>query len=161
MSADLRALLHSGWLSLAIAGCSYSEESVPFPTPSVAAFATDAYPVLLGDCGFPDCHGGPERFFQVYGPGRARLAPLEDPFAPPTEQEIEYSYQRARSMLAGPDGVARSLLLRKPLAVSAGGAMHEGDDAWGKPVYGSSNEPNFRKLVEWALRTVEPDAGRP
>src|ERR1700755_2646142 len=36
------------------------------------SFTNDVIPVLLRDCGFQACHGSPERFFRVWGPGRTR-----------------------------------------------------------------------------------------
>ena len=140
-------------------GCDYPEETMRVPEPSAASFATAAYPVLLRDCGFPACHGDHARFFQVFGPGRARLSPQSMPYDPATPDELALSYARARSMLAGPDGPRSALLLRKPLATSSGGAGHEGDDVWGQPVYASPDDPRWRVLRDWAFAvTSAPSA---
>jgi hypothetical protein len=123
--------------------------------PDVATFVSAVYPTLLRDCGFPACHGDHGRFFQVFGPGRARLSPASLPYDPATSEELELSYGRARSMLAGEGGAARALLLRKPLAREAGGAEHQGDDAWGQAVYPSAQDARFRSLRDWALDTMQ------
>ena len=85
-----------------------------FSTVICMAIVRDVYPVLLRDCAFSECHGSEERFFRIYGPGRARLLPDAVPDDPPTQDELILSYDRARSMLAGPT-YEDALLLRKPL----------------------------------------------
>ena len=77
------------------------------------------YPLLLRDCAFSLCHGDPNRFFQLYGPGRTRLDPKLMSSDPATQAEIQRSYDRARSMLATAATVQDSLLLRKPLENSS------------------------------------------
>lgn len=118
-------------------------------------FVAEAYPVLLADCGFPACHGTPDRFFAVYGPGRTRLDPETGPYDPPTEAEIELSYTRSLSMLAHPGGVRRSPLLSRPLSLSSGGSAHAGDDPWGGPIYRSKQDPGYRALFFWATSAEE------
>ncbi|MET0340909.1 MAG: hypothetical protein ABW252_07900 [Polyangiales bacterium] len=115
------------------------------PAPSQDMFVAAVYPVLLRDCGSPDCHGTHERFFQVFGPGRTRLDPAAKPLDPPSLDELGLSYARARSMLASPD----LLLLRKPLAIAQGGAGHEGDDAWNQAVYRTRTDPGYLALDAW------------
>ena len=137
-----------------MSACSYQEEPLLVPEPDPDMFAERVYPLLLRDCGFPACHGNTERFFRVYGPGRTRLRTegldlLE--LDPPTDDEIAESYGRARSMLKGVHGVEDSLLLRKPLARSAGGAGHEGADSWGRNVYLEPDDPAYETLYQWAL----------
>lgn len=118
-------------------------------------FRDTAYPILLRDCAFAACHGDTRRFFVVYGPARTRLDPATDMDAPVTPEELAQTYARAQSMLTDPAGVRRSLLLRKPLAVSAGGAGHVGTDAWGDAPYPSKADPSYQALLAWA-RTGEP-----
>jgi hypothetical protein len=123
--------------------------------PDAQRFAEGAYPVLLRDCGFPACHGATDRFFSVYGPGRTRLEMMADPGDPATEAEIQHSFDRARSMI-DVKAPARSLLLRKPLATSAGGAGHKGEDSLGRNVYLSASDPNFQLLRAWVLGQAQP-----
>jgi hypothetical protein len=117
-------------------------------------FAANVYPVLLRDCGFPECHGNPERFFHVYGPGRTRTKPKTELliFAPALSEELTATYRRARSMLAYEgSAIGSSLLLNKPL-----NGAHEGQDEWGNNVYQSANDPGYQTLLAWALSTLPP-----
>lgn len=133
------------------------------PAPDPATFEREVYPVLLRDCGFPACHGAPERFFQVLGPGRTRASEDVAPFDPALPEEVEHTYNRARSMLAHASSVSESLLLRKPLSVRAGGAGHEGLDPWGQDIYRSPFDPGFQVLYAWAQseQTQEANTGAP
>jgi hypothetical protein len=140
--------------ALLVCACSYQEEPLVVPEPDPNMFAEQVYPILLRDCGFPACHGNTDRFFRVYGPGRTRLrAEGQDLLAldPPTDEEIAESYGRARSMLKGVHGVEDSLLIRKPMARSAGGAGHEGEDSWGRNVYQDPQDPAYVTIWKWAL----------
>ncbi|MGE0398243.1 MAG: hypothetical protein AB7T06_16185 [Kofleriaceae bacterium] len=139
-----------------VIGCTSIEGDLDVPQADPVTFRTTVYPVLLADCGFPACHGSRERFFRVFGPGRTRLAGDTDPYAPATPEELAESFTRARSMLISPDGVRRSPLLRKPLAVTAGGAGHEGTDAWGANLYATKQDPHFQALFFWATAAGEP-----
>jgi len=116
-------------------GCADPGQDVALPSPDREVFDTQVWPVLVRDCGFSTCHGSEERFFRVVGPGHARLDPATPMSDPVTEAELELSYQRARSMLNAREP-GNSLLLRKPLAVAAGGAGHEGTDVFGRDVFG-------------------------
>lgn len=141
-----------GWCTLVgLAACTYETSELDIPEAEREQFLTEAYPILLADCGFPACHGDPDRFFAVFGPGRTRLDPELDAYDPPTAAEVALSYARARSMLIAPQGPRRAPLLRKPLAVDAGGAGHAGDDPWGQAIYGSKSDPHYETLFFWAI----------
>jgi len=129
--------------------CGGDSASVALPEPDGDEFAADVYPILLRDCGSSGCHGASERFFRVVGPGRTRLSPEQAPLDPATAQEILESYRRARAMLE-PDSGDLPLLLRKPLALAAGGATHGGHDVFGRNVYASRDDANYRVLERWA-----------
>lgn len=129
-------------------------------------FEETVYPILLADCGFPACHGDPRRFFSIYGPGRTRLSSETGTYDPATPDEIALSFTRASSMLAEreedddeDDDYRRSLplLCRSPLAIDAGGASHEGDDAWGAPIYDGVTDPNWLAIYQWALTAERID----
>lgn len=126
------------------------------PDVSRAAFESQVYPILVRDCGFPACHGNPERFFRVYGPSRLRIDDTIELDAPPTTLEIDATFERARSMLASAESPEESLLLRKPLEVDEGGAAHMGIDARGRDVYRNRESGSWRTLLEWAGGTVPP-----
>jgi hypothetical protein len=127
-------------------------------TADYAVFEAEVYPVLMRDCGYANCHGVEERAFQVWGPGRARLKTSGDLVT----AERARTYARALSMLYtdGTRPLEQSLLLTKPLELSAGGATHAGVDHYGRNVYRSQQEPGFQVLSNWArqLPTVGPRA---
>lgn len=158
--SSVRALLPCVFL---LAACG-SKQIEPPPTPDAASFEATAYPVLLRDCAFPACHASNERFFQVYGPGRVRLdpMPMEDVYAPAKPAELQLSYERARSMLSS-SKVEDSLLLRKPLEASAGGAAHKGADELGRNVYRSKQDAGYQALLQWAasMSAMQPAAALP
>lgn len=149
-------MIRSIAMAAALAGCVVAAGDLTVPAADPESFQTKVYPILLGDCGFPACHGDPRRFFTVFGPGRTRLDAETSPYDPATPDELAQTYTRTRSMLLAPDGVRRSPLLRKPLAVSAGGAGHRGDDVWGASVFASKADPRFQTLFFWATAEAPP-----
>lgn len=145
---------------LALAACSDPERLAQPPDVDRARFESDVYPILLRDCGFPACHGDSDRFFRVHGPGRTRLDPTSLPYDPPSTEEIDATFDRARSMLAAVPDPMQSLLLRKPLEAAAGGGAHAGLDALGRNVYASTDDPSWQTLAAWAGAAVStPDSG--
>jgi hypothetical protein len=140
------------------AACAEGREfSGPLPMPDGQGFVNDVYPVLLRDCAFVACHGAPDRFFRVYGPGRVRLDVLATkPDDPLTLQEILYSYDRSRSMLATADTIQNALLLSKPLEPAAGGQGHKGVDELGRNVFASVRDPSYAVLATWARSKGSP-----
>lgn len=107
--------------------------------------------MLARDCGFPACHGAPDRFFRVWAPNRTRLDPGTTALgAPVTPAELDATYDRARSMLASASSPEASLLVRKPLDDAAGGSEHMGRDARGHNVYASKDAPGWRAIAGWA-----------
>jgi len=144
-------------LSLLAAGCAFDAPPANPPLPDRVMFDAEVYPILMRDCGFPDCHGNRDRFFRVYGLGRLRLDPelgIDDPITP---QELNESYERARSMLGSARRAEDTLLVRKPLAVDQGGAPHLGIDDYGQDLYPSTEHPSYQILLSWA-RTGIPES---
>jgi hypothetical protein len=141
---------------VALAACEPEQAPLALPAPDQASFETSAYPVLLADCGFPACHGSHERFLALFGPGRQRLSPDSLAYDPPTPEELALSFTRASSMLVSEEGVRRAPLLRKPLAVEAGGSGHEGDDPWGRAIYTTKQDPRYEALFFWAITAEAP-----
>lgn len=137
-------------------GCSFNAPPASPPEPCQDHFDAVVYPILLRDCGFPACHGDPDRFFRVFGPGRTRLDPTLAPGNTNAVDpaELDEAYSRARSMLAGAGRVEDSLLLRKPLEIDRGGAPHLGIDASGRDVFPSVDDPRYVDVLDWA-NTVE------
>lgn len=140
-------------VAFAAVGCAEGNRPFEAATPDEQLFEQQVWPVLVRDCGFPACHGDPVRFFYVVGPGHVRLDPEMDLDEPVTEAELRVSYDRARSMVdvEQPD---KSLLLKKPLEVDAGGSLHEGTDSFGRDVYPSDDDEAYRLLRQWA-RSLE------
>ncbi|MGE0792121.1 MAG: hypothetical protein AB7S26_40990 [Sandaracinaceae bacterium] len=142
-------------------GCIAPTPAAPPPV-SRNQFDAQVYPVLLRDCGFPECHGAltrdEARFFRIYGPGRSRLDPEADPLDPYTEEEQDRTFERARSMLTDADRAEDTLLVRKPLSVSEGGAPHMGRTAMGADVYADTEAEGYQVLLRWA-RTAYPEGG--
>ena len=58
-------------------------------------------------------------------------------------------------MLANTGDLDLSLLLRKPLDPSAGGARHEGRDNWSRNIYLSTDAPGYQVLIRWAATARE------
>ena len=119
---------------------------VTVPAPDYDAFERDVYPILVRDCGMLTCHGVDARPFRLYGPGRLRADDDTDRFDPATDDELWFSYQRTRSMLANDGDVTTSPLLSKPLP----NAGHRGLDDYGGAVYRSATDPDYLTLVAWA-----------
>lgn len=137
-------------LAATIAACADLEGDFALATPDRAVFDARVWPILVRDCGFSACHGSEPRFFLVYGPGHERLDPAMRVAAEVTPLELQLSYDRARAMI-DVDDPTRSLLLRKPLEVAAGGSGHEGTDPFGRDVYRSVGDPDYQVLVRWVL----------
>jgi len=148
-------------LGLATA-CGDPGQGLQLAEPAADDFADTVYPVLLRDCGFPACHGDPDRFFRVFGPGRQRVMPELAPLDPATPTEISLSYERARSMV-DLDSPLTSLLLEKPMDGTLGGASHEGVDDFGRDIYVDADDPNLVILRNWVLTAAQtpPPPGTP
>lgn len=146
-----------------LAGCAEVQDHEPAAKRPFPAFQSEVYEVLLRDCGFPACHGDTQRFFRVFGPGRVRLpGKMTTPGAldDPTVNEQAVTYALAQSMI-DPDDPARSPLLRKPLAVEAGGASHFGIDDYGRDVYRTDQDSGYVALARWVLTLPEAPAPTP
>ncbi|MDH5673307.1 MAG: hypothetical protein OEZ06_14230 [Myxococcales bacterium] len=135
--------------SLLLGGCFETGVDPSLPSPDRERFESEIWPILLRDCGFGACHGSPERFFRVVGPGHIRLDPETRTGDPVTAAELNFSYDRTRSMLDAEDPEG-ALLLRKPLSVEAGGAGHEGTDEYGRDIYPDASDPRYQMLADWA-----------
>jgi len=147
----------------ACAGCADSQPEGSSVKRQFQPFQREVYPVLLRDCAFPACHGDPERFFRVFGPGRVRLAgetTIPGALDIPTGDELALSYSLALSMI-DPDDPAASPLLQKPLAVEAGGAGHFGVDPYDRDVYRTAQDSGFVTLSRWVRSEPPPQPASP
>jgi hypothetical protein len=153
-------------LALSALCCASGKEfSGPSPSPDGEQFVKDVYPMLLRDCAHASCHGMPERFFQLYGPGRIRMPVAQlsaatrvelDSGDPANIDELRHSYERALSMLATSENIEDTLLLRKPLETQAGGQGHKGVDDLGRNVFASKRDPGWLLLRAWAMSKGNP-----
>ena len=137
-------------LSGCAAACSAPSQGNDVATNAYQQFQAEVYPVLIRDCAFHACHGAPERFFRVWGPGRARMNPMSRAFAQLTGDELATNYSVALSMIDAKNP-SRSPLLRKPLAVEAGGSSHFGVDKYGRNVYRTVNDPGYVAIWNWVM----------
>lgn len=165
MKAQLTACVMT-LLALAGVGCVEDRQPAAFAKRAFRQFEGEVWPVLLRDCGFPTCHGDPDRFFQVWGPGRLRVQAkdiqgnllvdaegkpvLWGPFDTPDIEEKTRTMNSALAMIDDRDPKS-SLLLRKPLAVEAGGAGHRGVDPYGRDVYRTTQDSGYVSLARWVL----------
>lgn len=156
----MKRLARTGIALLLLVGfaCNGETEKTVFARRDFQQFQREVYPVLLRDCGFPACHGAPTRFFRVWGPGRVRLpgangTPGELDL--PTVAEISATYSLALSMIDDRDP-GRSALLRKPLAVAAGGAGHLGVDKHGRDLYRTAQDAGYLTLARWVYSPPPP-----
>lgn len=138
-------------------GCADPSGQFAITQPDYAVFAAQVMPVLARDCSFHACHGARQRFFQVLGPGRPRLSPLTPDADPLTPEELQFNYERARSMIDR-DDPTRSPLFLKPLEPVAGGAGHEGTDLFGRNVYQDKLDPAYLVLQNWVMSAPPPSA---
>jgi len=56
-----------------------------------------------------------------------------------------------------PEHPERSLLLQKPLAVSAGGAAHGGVDLFGRDVYRTTSDEGYQAISRFVFAEPEED----
>lgn len=159
------------WLAISIAtllaaGCAQDVVEITGMPLQDQAFQDTVYPIILRDCGFPECHGSDQRFYQIFGPGRVRIPPVpgdpdyvepapnevpsNDVLYPARAKELRVTYERTLSMLTRTSTQQDFLLLRKPLEVAAGGAGHLGTDRLGRNVYLSQQDPSWQALKAWA-----------
>jgi hypothetical protein len=147
---------------LVTAACSSDTDGFELAVPMRPQFESEVHPVLLRDCGFPTCHGSPERQFRVWGPGRVRLdptAPLFDPLVDAMGRMVKQQASNAETTATLDSATGfidardprRSLLLRKPLATEAGGTGHLGVDRFGRNVYSSMDSEGYLVLSRWVF----------
>jgi hypothetical protein len=152
-----------GTLGCALLACGETGEESIAAKRDFMQFRREVYPVLLRDCGFADCHGTTDRFFRVWGPGRVRLAgdtDIPSAFDLPTAREVSITSSLALSMIDEHEPT-KSILLRKPLSVEAGGAGHLGVDKYGRDVYRTKQDSGYVTIARWVLSTSQESGGSP
>ena len=138
------------WLLIALtaSGCASPPSPRPLPSPDPLAFAAAVQPLLDGRCADPSCHGRPERALSLYSPLHFRSDPrhtyLDEPL---DEEELRHNVRMLVAFLVDlPPGttVDDCLVLRKPLALAAGGCDHLGGAQ-----FPSRDERGYRQLRSW------------
>ncbi len=114
-------------------------------------YARDVHPILEARCATLDCHGVDDRPLRLYAETGLRLRDdLRDEPATPDELAADLRAIQAIDPGAEP---ADSLLIRKPLAGSAGGVFHEGGDLWT-----SRDDPQLLCVLAWLSADSDPAA---
>jgi hypothetical protein len=108
-------------------------EREPPHAESLRSFESEVAPVLQERCAGSGCHGSTNAdLYLTCGSNQA---------------ELRWNYELTLRYL---DEVATSSeLLRRPLATGAGGVYHEGGD-----VFADVDDPDYKKILAWAERTV-------
>lgn len=124
------AIVASLWV--AIPSCAAVDNpDVPSPDKAFneAVFRCSVEPVLVRQCSFTACHGLAGSALRIYSPGKLRAAKpadIDTAIAPLTDAEHHANFLSASGFAFATSDVLDNLLLRKPLAQSAGGYAHEG-----------------------------------
>jgi len=119
-------------------------EARPISVGPMDVFATEVEPVLESRCAQGGCHGRGDRPFVLCAPGGLRLGAARLHLAGPLDRtEVEINARRL-AVLADPFDSERSVALRKPLAIDAGGLHHGGGE-----VFVDRTDPGYRTLLRW------------
>jgi hypothetical protein len=126
----------------------------PIPLGPLDVFAAQVEPVLEARCAQGGCHGRADRPFVLFAPGQHRADPQRTHLAEPlTEAELLVNAQRL-AVLAVEGAPERSLALRKPLSIGAGGLYHGGGD-----VFVDTTDAGYRVMARWLAACTPLDAG--
>jgi hypothetical protein len=129
-----------------LAACSVEPPPERMPSGDPSSFASGVQPILDARCADPSCHGRVDRPLSIYSPGRYRADPsrtfLREPLTP-DELTTNMQALAAFALDAGGD-VDRCLVLRKPLAIAAGGCGHLGGEIFASPA-----DREYRTLRHW------------
>ena len=108
-------------------------------------FIDEVQPALAYGCASPSCHGSADRPLQLYAVHQHRLNP-DDVWAdaPLTNAELYLNFHRACGFLLDLERPADCELVRKPLAIAAGGQRHGGGDQ-----FNDTDNPDYRAILDW------------
>jgi hypothetical protein len=117
-------------------------------------FEVAVEPVLEQRCAQGGCHGRADRPFTLYAPGAYRADPSRVNLAEPLEaEELATNALRVAALASSTDPEA-SLVLRKPLALSAGGLHHGGGD-----VFVDRTDRDYRAIRDWLASCAPAEGG--
>jgi hypothetical protein len=136
-------------------GACAAVDDPPAPVPSMgldeAVFRCKVEPVLARQCSYSACHGLAGSPFRVYSPGKLRAtvpADIDAAIAPLTAAEHHANYLSATGFkFAAPDPID-NLLLRKPLAPTAGGYAHGGG-----AIFPGTDNAEWMAIHDWLAGT--------
>lgn len=128
----------------------------PILVGALGEFTSDVEPRLEARCAQGGCHGRRERPFALYAPGAYRADPTRTHLDEPLDaSEIAANAERVAAFASeGP--IDDCAVLRKPLAVSAGGVWHGGGD-----VFRDTSDPTYVAMRAWleTCRAETADGG--
>lgn len=129
----------------------------PIVVAELGRFAREVEPQLERRCAQGSCHGRADRPFSLYAPGALRRDPartyLDEPIG---ADELAANAERVAAFAVDGGSLADCLVLRKPLAVSAGGVWHGGGD-----VFEDASDPAYEAIRDWLelCRATDVDGG--
>jgi len=147
---SLRALLPV--LFVALVGCQPGlRDEAPFSSSlDEAYFRCRVQPILTKSCAAFACHGDVKRYYHLFARNRLRMGGTEatrNAAMKPEERGANYDATRA---IVDLDARDESLLLKKPLDVSAGGYYHGGATRYDKgDVFATTEDPDYVILEKW------------
>ena len=133
-----------------LASCAVAPQAeLAHQSAETASYATELHPILEARCATLDCHGDPGRPLRLYADTGLRARDdLRD--APMTDDELAANVAALFGVDPFAESAAEQLVLLEPLAVSAGGVHHEGDDIWS-----SREDPGYRCVASFLEGEVD------
>ncbi|MGE0791403.1 MAG: hypothetical protein AB7S26_37355 [Sandaracinaceae bacterium] len=126
-----------------------------------AFFRCRVQPILTKNCGTFVCHGSGQRFFTLFGRNRLRACERmdgceEERNAVLTPEERQHNFTAALTMV-NYEYPLQSLLLVKPLELSAGGSFHQGahEPFDGGDVFADPDDRELSVIREWIQGATE------
>lgn len=155
-------LHYSAYVAALLVGGCRGDLAAPLPfDPALdeAYFRCRVQPVLTKDCSMFACHGDGRRYFRVYARNRLRyqLSGEAQRNALMTLAERTANFDAARAFV-DENSPSDSLLLKKPLAQSAGGYFHRGETIYNRGnVFLTRDDPEYKALAAWIVDGAKED----
>ncbi len=147
------ALARCGLLAILSACAVVESTSAPAPSTGLAenVFRCSVEPVLVRQCSYTACHGIAGSPLRIYSPGKLRAVTpvnIDAAIAPLTDAEHHANFLSASGFRFGVEDPVDNLLVRKPLAPTAGGYAHEGG-----AIFGSTGDTQWIAIAAWLAGT--------
>ena len=137
-----------------LSACGPAAGTEPLAMADLETFEARVEPHLEARCSLGGCHGRAERPLALYAPGAYRADPERTYLDEPLDAFELLENARRISAFAGDLRAADTLVIRKPLAIEAGGVWHGGGS-----VFVDDTDPSCRALVGWLDSRTIPDGG--